>query len=357
MESTRADALTKAIGGKPVAPNLQALAREGGAVAPAYSHVGFTTESLKSIFSGQLVPEKGDPSLFSELKAAGYRIGVFSGQPEDFGGISDTVAMRANADVFVDAETLKDERAFSFAAQGSLLVDEGKLLREFDRRMGGPEGWRQPTLLYVNFQSPHFPYDHPGVPHRFAHPPIARGDISEANRERLEETYWNAVAHSDAALGELIARLKRLGEWDDTIMIVTGDHGEALFEHGFLGHGHVIEREQFATFLASNRSLAPLRAPIGLSDYRGVLLDLIAGRAPAQPAHPPFLYIGDLDRPTAIGLADPQIGLVSLRLDTRQACFEGRDCSSYASLQGDRASAASRLVTRWGSERWALRKR
>ncbi|MGX7896343.1 LTA synthase family protein [Tsuneonella sp. HG222] len=358
LESTRADALTKVIDGKPVAPNLQAIARRGGSIAPSYSHVGFTTESLKSIFSGQLVPRSGDPSLFSELKAAGYRVGVFSGQPEDFGGISETVAMRGNADVFVDAETLKSERAFSFAAQGSLLVDEGKLLREFDRRLGAPEGWRQPTMLYVNFQSPHFPYDHPGVGQRFAHPPIARGDITQANRERVERTYWNAVAHSDAALGELVSRLERLGVWDDTIMLVTGDHGEALFEDGFLGHGHVIERAQFATFLASNRPLGGLRAPLAISDYRGVLLDLIAGRAPRQPAARPFMYIGELDRPTAIGLDDAALGLVSLRLDTGETCFRARGrCHAWRALEGAEKAAAERLVARWGSERWAVRKR
>jgi len=358
LESTRADALAKTINGRPVAPNLQALARAGGAVAPAYSHVGFTTESLKSIFSGRLVPQAGDPSLFSELKAAGYRIGVFSGQPEDFGGISDTVGMRANADVFVDAETLRDERAFSFAAQGSLLVDEGKLLREFDRRMGEPAQWRQPTLLYFNFQSPHFPYDHPGVAHRFASPPIPRGRIAAGNRAWVEETYWNAVAHSDAALGTVIARLRRLGVWDDTIVLVSGDHGEALFERGFLGHGHVIEREQYATFLASNRPLGPLRSPIGLADYRGILLDLMAGAPPRQPAQRPFLMIGELDRPTAIGLDDPAAGLISLRLDTGTACFERpARCRSYASLVGAEKAAADRLVARWGSERWASTKR
>ncbi len=209
----------------------------------------------------------------------------------------------------------------------------------------------------MNFQSPHFPYDHPGVEQRFAHPPIARGEISQANRGRVAATYWNAVAHSDAALGALIARLKRLGVWNDTIMLVTGDHGEALFEHGFLGHGHVIEREQFATFLASNRSLAPLKAPIGLSDYRAVVLDLIAGKQPAQPALPPFMYIGDLDRPTAIGMADPRFGLVSLRLDTGETCFGEKDCSPFGALFGAKSSASSALVSRWGSERWALRQR
>jgi len=81
LESTRADVLGKRIDGKPVAPNLEALAAEGAGIAPSFSHVAFTTASLKSIFTGELAPRAGDPSLFRELKKSGYRTGVFPDSP------------------------------------------------------------------------------------------------------------------------------------------------------------------------------------------------------------------------------------------------------------------------------------
>jgi hypothetical protein len=355
LESVRTDVLGKRIGGRPVAPNLEALAAAGGAVAPAYSHVGFTTASLKSIFAGRLAPRRGDPSLFAELRRAGYRIGVFSGQPEDFGDISDTVAMRENAEVFVDAETLRDERAFSFAAQGSLLVDEAILLREFDRALGASEAWSEPRFVYLNFQSAHFPYHHPGVSERVGKP-LPRSEITAANKERVAETYWNALAHADTHLGLLIDRLRRLGVWDETILLVTGDHGEALFEDGFLGHGHVIDDAQYATFLVASRPLGGLAGPIALSDYRGILLDLIAGRPPVPPAQRPFMHIGELEAPSAIALVDDRFGIVSLRLDRGETCFArpSRHCLSWNALGGERKAAAERVVARWGSERWAV---
>src|ERR1700712_1931161 len=279
MESTRGDVLGKRIDGQPVAPNLAAIAAAGAGIAPSYSHVGFTTASLKSIFTGRLEPHTGDASLFGELKKSGYGVSVFSGQPEDFGDISATVGMRQNADIFIDAEKLRDKRSSQFAAQGSLLIDEGVLLTEFDRHLGKPTAWAKRQLIYFNFQSPHFPYDHAGVEHRFAHPPLARSAISADNRAQVERTYWNAVAHSDAALGALVARLKALGVWDNTIMLVSGDHGESLFEDGFLGHGHIINQRQFATFMAINRPLPGITLPLVISDYRAILLDLLTGRA------------------------------------------------------------------------------
>lgn len=358
METTRGDVLGKRINGQPVAPNLEALAAAGSVARPAFSHVGFTTESLKSLFSGALAPRKGDPSLFTDLKASGYRIGVFSGQPEDFGDISETVGMRASADVHVDAETLREKRAFDFAAQGSLLVDESHLLAAFDRTLWR-EDWRaRPYMAYFNFQSAHFPYDHPEVERRLTAEPLARGAISAANADRVRETYWNAVAHADRWLGELVARLKAKGVWDDTILIVTGDHGEELFEGGFLGHGHVINAEQFATLLVASRPGMLPSGPLALSDYRAILNAAIRGAPPAPVTVPPFMHIGPIDRPTAIGLAGPDGQLTSLRLDTGEVCFrEAKRCTTYSSLTGPDRSRADAVVARWGSERWRERQR
>ncbi|MFA9201354.1 MAG: sulfatase-like hydrolase/transferase [Cypionkella sp.] len=356
LESARGDLLGKRIDGRPVAPHLEAVARAGSA-APAFSHVGFTTESLKSLFSGQLVPRRGDPSLFSDLRRSGYRIGVFSGQPEDFGGIAETVGMRRNADVHVDAETLRDKRAFDFAAQGSLLVDEGHLLAAFDRTLGRADWSARPHMVYFNFQSGHFPYDHAGVARIVTDQPVSRGAIEAANAEQVRRTYWNALAYADRRLGELVARLKAKGVWDDTILIVTGDHGEELFEGGFLGHGHVINQEQYGTLLVANRPGILPPGPVALSDVRAVLAAALRRQPPAAGA-PTFMHIGPLATPTAIGLAGPGGRITSLRLDTGEACLRERGtCAPYASLRGADKARVDAVVARWGSERWREHRR
>lgn len=358
MESMRGDVLGKRINGKPAAPNLERLAEEGSVAGPAYSHVGFTTESLKSLFTGQLVPQPGAPSLFRDLKASGYRIGVFSGQPEDFGDISETVGMRENADVYVDAELLREKRAFDFAAKGSLLVDESHLLAAFDRTLGAEDWQATPHFAYFNFQTAHFPYHHRDVAPRLIEEPIARGAIGADRAEDVQATYWNAVAHADAWLGEVVARLKAAGVWDDTILIVTGDHGEDLFEDGFLGHGHVINHRQYGTVLVANRPGMLPPGPIGLADYRAILSAAINGDASPAPSVPPFLHIGPLSAPTAIGMAGRDGALTSLRLDTGEACLVERGkCAPYGALEGARRDRVEALIARWGSERWREHRR
>jgi hypothetical protein len=223
----------------------------------------------------------------------------------------------------------------------------------------GKEDWSaRPHFAYFNFQSAHFPYDHPGIAHRMTAHPLPRGEIDAANAARVRETYWNAVANSDHWLGELVARLKAKGVWDDTILVVSGDHGEELFEGGFLGHGHVINPQQFQTLLVASRPHMLPSAPIGLADYRAILASAIRGEAPPPVPVSPFMHIGPLDTPTAIGLAEVGGKLTSLRLDTGEVCFlERHACAPYASLaRGDKARADA-VVARWGSERWRDRRR
>ncbi len=353
MESTRADLLGKRVNGRAVAPNLDALARGGSVFPRAYSHVGFTTASLKSLFSGRLDPKARDPSLFTDLKTNGYRIGVFSGQPESFGDISAVVGMKNSADIFVDAETLKEERAFDFAAKGSLRVDESKLLREFDRSMGNKADWARPQFVYFNFQSPHFPYHHPGLPDLLGIDPLPRDRINAGNVERVQKTYWNAVAYADAQIGAVIARLKALGVWENTVLAVTGDHGEALFDDGFLGHGHVINPQQTHIPLVLSVPGLGWDRPMGLKDMRGLFLAALGGASASAPQQPTFLHIGPLDAPAAIGIVEPGGIFTTLILDTEDVWFSDTGKRArYSGLTGADKLRADRLVTEWGRQRW-----
>jgi hypothetical protein len=359
LESFRGDAIGRVVAGRPVTPNLNALARQGTWVREAYSHVGFTTQSGISIFGGALQPKPGAPSLFGDLKAAGYRIGVFSAAPEDFGGISETVGMRSNADLYVDAELLKAERAHESASLGSLALDGRIVLRELDRHFRVAADWRRPTFLYLNIQEAHFPYSHPGMP-RFLPGRLAkRSEIKAANRAMVERTYWNAAAYSDWLVGQVVARLKAQGAYDRTLILITGDHGEALFEEGFLGHGHVLNREQTRVPLILSDPGLRVAGPVGLADYRGIVLRGLSGDSPPPPPRASvFQYIGTIDRPGVVGIVEPGEVWTTLNLETEEVWFSdsGRRVRyrELAPGSADRARA-DRLVNEWARQRWLAR--
>jgi arylsulfatase A-like enzyme len=58
-----------------------------------------------------------------------------------------------------------------------------------------------------------------------------------ADVERLRAIYDSAISYDDAQVGRMVAKLKAWSIWDDTLFIVTADHGDELFEDGRCGHG------------------------------------------------------------------------------------------------------------------------
>lgn len=55
--------------------------------------------------------------------------------------------------------------------------------------------------------------------------------------ERLRAIYDSAISYQDQQLGRFIEQLKSWGIWDETMLVVTADHGEEFFEDGRCGHG------------------------------------------------------------------------------------------------------------------------
>ena len=106
--------------------------------------------------------------------------------------------------------------------------------------------------------------------------------------ETLAARYALEVRWVDSAIADLVDLLRRHGIWDDTVLVVTADHGEGFWEHQRLLHGHSPYEEQIHVpllvrtppafaFEAGARS-----APVSLVDLMPTLLDLAALPIPAH---------------------------------------------------------------------------
>lgn len=120
---------------------------------------------------------------------------------------------------------------------------------------------RRRFFAYVHFREPHFPYDPPPPFDTLFGPdgPLprhAREDKSWTIRvsqgrsqatadelDHLRRLYDGNLAFADAQLGALRRALEATGTWERTVVIVSADHGEELFEHGFIGHNEQLYQE------------------------------------------------------------------------------------------------------------------
>ncbi len=57
-----------------------------------------------------------------------------------------------------------------------------------------------------------------------------------ATKPTIEDLYDACVYEQDEYLGQVFDHLKHLGLWDNTIIVLTADHGEELLDHGLVGH-------------------------------------------------------------------------------------------------------------------------
>ena len=69
-------------------------------------------------------------------------------------------------------------------------------------------------------------------------------NITEDERDHLISQYDGGISYIDFRIGELIARLKETGKYENSLIIITSDHGEAFGERGLLGHGVSVYQDQ-----------------------------------------------------------------------------------------------------------------
>jgi len=216
IDTLRADALG-AYGGRATTPNLDRLAAHGARFDFAHSHAVVTLVSHASILTGRYPYEHGirdnsgyrlaptDATAATRLKQQGFATGAFTGGfPLDH-----RFGLNAGFDVYDDhlnqavAESSERERRADLVVSAAL-----------DWIGRQPGKW----FAFVHLYDPHAPYQPPAEwASRFASQP-----------------YLGEVSWTDSALGVLFDRLSTQPR--PTLVVVTGDHGESLGEHGELTH-------------------------------------------------------------------------------------------------------------------------
>ena len=147
-------------------------------------------------------------------------------------------------------------------------------------------------FLWLHYLDPHVPY---GPPEDFlpkGEPPARIGwQFSRVEEPRsglfvptLEEKAWikwlyrGEVAYVDQNLGALVAALKRLDLYQESLIIFTSDHGEEFLEHGGFEHGHSLYDEllwvPLIIKLPASTSTERVTTPVGTQRVMATVLDL-----------------------------------------------------------------------------------
>jgi arylsulfatase A-like enzyme len=261
IDTTRADHLSIGGYGRPTDRTLARLAREGVSYTQAYSPAPWTVPAHASLFTGQYpslhrvdcgalrLPDEVT-TLAETLRDGGYRTAAATANP----WISTTYNFQQGFDTFI--ETWRTVPPDSEDTGAGLTNDE--IVRFLRWRQDNPDARRQPFFIFINYFEPHLPY-HPPEPERsrflrqgaaadrvarlsrLGHPDEMRfilglSDLTRDDLGILSDLYDGEIAYADRRLGEVLQVLGELRLLDDTVVAVTGDHGENLGDHGLLDH-------------------------------------------------------------------------------------------------------------------------
>jgi arylsulfatase A-like enzyme len=239
--------------------------------------------------------------LWDALAAAGYATGMFSCQNEQWGNMLaylDTPGLDLLRHSLDWPSARHRGRGPESKVYEETPVAAWKIWRRSLRR--------RPWFSYLNFQANHFPYEvppeapRPYAPWRIDFP----ASFFSYPRDKVPvflNRFYNALAYSDAWIGEVRAELERAGEWERTVLVVVSDHGEAFYEHGHPTHGPALHEEQVRSLMMMRLPDVEPRwidEPVSLLDLAPAVL-----RALGLPPHGNFQGRGDVLEPayTAAG--------------------------------------------------------
>ena len=296
-------------------PLLSRLAAEGMAFEVAYAPAAATGPSHATLFTGRFPLSHGlvkngldltrdVPTLAEVLERAGYQTSAIVSSfvlSKRFGFDRGFATYQDDFDIAGASTSLEEWEGHGVAAGFDRRANATTkralrwlwLERELDR----------PFFLFLHYFDPHSPYDPPeefGRRFRALAPDEVLGAPGRLQdlyvREEIAR-YDAEIAFTDREIGRFLAELERQGLMDDTLVILTSDHGEGLLDHGVWTHSLDVHEESVRIPLVMR---LPGRVPAGLR--------------PREPVE-----LADM-MPTILGL---------LGLDAGDRAFDGRDLSPF----------------------------
>jgi len=282
LDSLRAD-YCSCFGGKAETPSIDSIAEEGILYTNTRSTASWTVPSISSLFTGQLPSTVGayanserfeiprEETLAGRLKSSGYQTFGVSANPwlsEEFGFDSgfDELRRVRNEVPFpaADYPPVRDwadtwrrkAREIARWISRSPMKRGANLFAHYQSE--GPYAnadavndelvkflrLESPKFIFANYMDVHEPYhDQGGSKSAIEYPLEVDWNLHSlvtpprTDPETIREAYRESVEYLDEIVGEFLEALKKNNLFDNSLIIIASDHGQALGEHGFWGHG------------------------------------------------------------------------------------------------------------------------
>lgn len=238
-----------------ITPNINNLAKKSIVFENAYSigshsdyaQTGFLSSRYMIINDHRNFFNKNYPRTFmwDILKSQNYSTAYISSQDDEW----------ANMINYYNLETL-DYYSHSLT-DGSYDYGSGNAKKDYDEKtttkviswLNKTINETKPFYLYINYQATHYPYSYPENNSIFTPDKPSKDtsyfEIPKKDYNKSLNDYDNSIFYVDKQIGNIINYLENNNLSDNTVIIITSDHGETLIRnHGFIRHGFGVYEEE-----------------------------------------------------------------------------------------------------------------
>jgi arylsulfatase A-like enzyme/Flp pilus assembly protein TadD len=205
-------------------PNIDAVAAEGIVFENVIATVPLTLPSHSSMLTGTVPPYHGvHDNMGFRLPESNLTLAeILSANEFNTAGIISAVVLDSKYGISQGFDTYNDKFE---EAHWAVDVSERKGSEATRFALERLEKQKEDkSFLFLHYYDPHYDYV----------PPEPFASQFPGN------PYAGEIAYTDHCIGQVIGKLKELGIYDSTLIIITSDHGEMLGEHGEAGHGYFI---------------------------------------------------------------------------------------------------------------------
>lgn len=346
LDAVRSDHLSCYGHDRATTPNIDAIAENAIQYTNAFANTNWTGTSHSTIFTGRLPSNSGihgenqklpkkEQTLFEAVREAGYRTFAMSagthirsnrGYSRGVDKFKETYQVSLNQNFIGKLVTDAPRRQQSIfsAASGS----DDKTLYKFESMKRWITDGDQPYFAFVNAKTAHHPYN-PPRPHKSRFCPDLnrprfqfieelfgdefgeRQSLPGTNFERLQRLsyqypvisgemqptdeewdiirswYDGAIHYLDRRIGELVDWLRETGQFEETCLIITADHGEYFGEKGLEKHYYGLYEPVLRVPLLiqppDENEASEIRSMVSLADLYPTIIELAADRTPDRP--------------------------------------------------------------------------
>jgi len=272
MDATRARNLSCYGYHRPTTPNLDHFAKHSVIYELAISPAGWSLPSHASIFTGLYPSRHGAhdqhkylsphcPTMAELLCSYGYCTVAFCGNAyagsatgldrgfEQFNTLRNPAGSLAeiNRKMTVGVAAVLGQRD-----AGARYTNQQVKSALYRLRANG-----RPFFMFIHYNEPHAPYRPPRTYNRYLPDGVSPKEARRINQDRwkyfveptlmderdfeiLTAMYDGEIAYLDFRIGQVLGWLEKLGILDNTMVIITSDHGENVGDHGMMGHAYCL---------------------------------------------------------------------------------------------------------------------